>query len=129
MPLIRGNIVGYDLARMMFHFTMLMPDKRPVACEISSVAMDCIAGVRGTLPIEREDQFLALRDRIEQIASDRFDRNNHKPVRVFAKDVDGHSRQASRSDMAVTNQPNRAEMDRGEKTSVSLPPPFVIPPP
>jgi len=88
MPLTRGNIVGYDLARMMFQFTMLTPDAKSVACEISSVAMDAITGVRGTLPTEREAKFLRVRDRIEQIASDKFDRDNHQPVCVFAKDVD-----------------------------------------
>ena len=87
MLLTRGNVVGYDLARMMFHFTMLTPDTRSVACEISSVAMDAIAGARGTLPTEREAQFLRLRDRIEQLASDMFERDNLQPVRVFAKNV------------------------------------------
>ena len=87
MPLTRGSIVGYDLARMMFQFTMLTPDAKSVACEISSVAMDAIAGVRGTLPTEREAQFLRLRDRIEKIASDIFDSDNLQPVQVFAKYV------------------------------------------
>ena len=96
MPLTRGNIVGYDLARMMFQFTMLSSDARTVVCEISSVAMDAIAGVRGTLPTEREAQFLRLRDQIERIASDRFDRDNLQPVCVFAKNVSfgGRSPQA-----------------------------------
>ena len=88
MPLTRGKVVGYDLARMMFQFTMLTPDTSSVACEISSVAMDAIAGVRGTLPTEREAQFLRLRNRIEQIASDMFERDNLQPVRVFTKNVD-----------------------------------------
>src|ERR1700758_4068989 len=79
---------GYDLARMMFQFTMMTPDARSVAYEISSLAMDAIAGVRGTLPNGREAQFLRLRDRIEQIASDMFERDNLQPVRVFAKNVD-----------------------------------------
>jgi hypothetical protein len=87
MPLTRGKIVGYDLVRMMFQFTMLTTDTRPVVCEVSSVAMDSIAGVRGTLPTEREAQFLRLRDRIERIVSDKFDRDNLQPVYVFAKNV------------------------------------------
>ena len=92
MPLTRGKVVGYDLARMMFQFTMLTPDTGSVACEISSVAMDVIAGVRGTLPTGREAQFLRLRDRIERIASDKFDRDNLQPVRIFAKKVGFGSR-------------------------------------
>jgi len=93
MPLTRGKIIGYDLARMMFQFTMLSSDARTVLCEISSVAMDSIAGMRGTLPTERAAQFLRLRDQIERIASDRFDRDNLQPVYVFAKNVsfDGRS--------------------------------------
>ena len=87
MPLTRGKVVGYDLARMMFQFTMLTPDTGSVACEISSIAMDTIAGVIGTLPTERETQFLRLRDRIERIASDKFDQDNLQPVRIFAKKV------------------------------------------
>ena len=87
MPLKRGNVVGYDLARMMFQFTMLTLDNSSVACEISSVAMDAMAGVRGTHRTEREAQFLRLRDRIEKIASDIFDSDNLQPVQVFAKYV------------------------------------------
>ena len=96
MPLTRGKIVGYDSARMMFQFTMLSSDTRTVVCEISSVAMDSIAGTRGALPTEREAQFLRLRDQIERIASDRFDRDNLQPVCVFAKNVSfgGRSPQA-----------------------------------
>jgi Protein of unknown function (DUF1488) len=96
MPLKRGKIVGYDLARMMFQFTMLTTDTRTVVCEVSSVAMDSIAGVRGTLPTEREAQFLRLRHRMERIASDKFDSDNFQPIYVFAKNVtfDGRSPQA-----------------------------------
>jgi hypothetical protein len=57
MPLTRGNIVGYDLARMMFQFTMLTPDAKSVVYEISNVAMDAIAGVRGTLPLNARQNF------------------------------------------------------------------------
>ncbi len=92
MPLTRGKIVGYDSARMMFQFTMLSSDTRTAVCEISSVAMDSIAGVRGTLPTKREAQFLTLIDQIERIASDRFDRNNLQLVCVFAKNVSFHGR-------------------------------------
>jgi Protein of unknown function (DUF1488) len=98
MPLTRGEVVGYDLARMMFQFTMRTSDRRTVACEISSIAMDTIAGVRGTLPTERRAQFLKLRDRIERIASVKFERDNLEPVRIFAKTVGFRSPQAWRSD-------------------------------
>jgi len=44
-----------------------------VNCKISSTAMDQFAGTKGTMPSEREAQFLSLRDGIERIASDLFD--------------------------------------------------------
>jgi hypothetical protein len=65
--------LGYDADRMAFEFTMLNKDET-VPFEISNAAMDELAGKRGTLPAEREAQFLHLRETIERIASDNFDR-------------------------------------------------------
>jgi hypothetical protein len=73
MPLTRGCVIGYDTNRMMFEFTMLTHDARMVACEISSVATNQMDGRRGTLPSEREAQFVRLRYAIEKIASDNFE--------------------------------------------------------
>src|SRR5246127_1127798 len=47
MPLTRGNVVGYDPTRMSFQFIMMTPMGKPVACEVSSIAMDLLAGVKG----------------------------------------------------------------------------------
>jgi Protein of unknown function (DUF1488) len=61
-----------------------------VPYEISSAAMDELAGKRGTLPAEREAQFLHLRETIERIASDNFDREpvvRGAVVRIFAKQI------------------------------------------
>jgi hypothetical protein len=130
MPLTRGKVVGYDLARMMFQFTMRTSDRRTVACEISSIAMDSIAGARGTLPTERVAQFLRLRDRIERIASDKFDRDNLQPVRIFAKKVGfgGRSPQARRFDTTASSPSDRPEAGcDGENVSLSSP--FVMLPP
>jgi hypothetical protein len=52
----------------------------------SSVAMDQLAGTKGTLPAEREVQFLRLRDGIERIASELFDGMPMPPggkIRIF----------------------------------------------
>jgi Protein of unknown function (DUF1488) len=84
MPLTRGTIIGYDADRMMFEFTMLTPDARVVSCQISSIALDYMVGKRGTLPSEREAQFIHLRDAIEKIASDNF-QGETALVRIFAK--------------------------------------------
>ena len=89
MPLMRGRIVGYDAEPMAFQFTMLNKDET-VECTISGAAMDELAGKKGTLPAEREAQFLLLRDAIERIASDNFDHDRIAPggvVRIFAKHV------------------------------------------
>jgi hypothetical protein len=84
MPLERGRTIGYDASRMRFEFTMI--DKANIVnCEISSTAMDQLAGAKGAKPSEREAQFLQLRDRIERIASDLFDEmpTSGGQIRVF----------------------------------------------
>ena len=89
MPLVRGRILGYDADRMAFEFTMLNKDQT-VPCEISSAAMDELAGKRGTLPAEREAQFLRFRETIERIASENFDSDatvRGPVVRIFAKHI------------------------------------------
>jgi hypothetical protein len=89
MPLMRDRIVGYDTEGMAFEFTMLN-NGETVECTISGAAMDELAGKKGTLPAEREVQFLSLRDAIERIASDNFDSEipvKGGVVRIFAKHV------------------------------------------
>jgi hypothetical protein len=89
MPLMRGRIAGYDADRMTFEFTM-MHDARIIDCEISSVALDDLAGEKGVRPGEREAQFRRLRDAIERVASDAFDQNGiaaGETLRIFAKHV------------------------------------------
>ena len=89
MPLTRGRILGYDVKHMAFQFTMVNKGEK-VDCAISGAAMDQLSDTRGTLPAEREAQFLLLREAIERIASDTFD--SEMPVegggvRIFAKHV------------------------------------------
>jgi hypothetical protein len=70
---------------MSYKFTM-MDGARTVDCQISSVAMDDIAGGRWQkTPIDRDAQFLECRDTIEHIASTQFDAKLGGPVRIFAK--------------------------------------------
>ena len=100
MPLTRGRTVGHIANRMMFKFTMIDDQVQVVGCEISSAAMDELAGTRGTVPADREAQFLHLRDRIERIASDVFDekRTSSGKVRIFYHHV--RQRQLRQSDEA-----------------------------
>ena len=85
MPLTRGRTIGYDAGRMTFAFMMMDDKAKIVDCEISSAAMDQLAGNRGTPPVEREGQFLLLRDGIERIASDLFDKMPlpRRKIRIF----------------------------------------------
>ena len=89
MPLMRGRIFGYNANRMVFEFTM-MHDLRIVDCEISSTAMDDLAGEKGVRPNEREAQFARIRDAIERVASEIFDQRDRSAVetiRIFSKHV------------------------------------------
>ena len=89
MPLTTGRIVGYDDERLAFGFTMLN-DGVTVECQISDAAMDELAGTRGTESMARQAQFLALRDAVEGIASDMFDKVpvvKGRVIRIFTKHV------------------------------------------
>jgi hypothetical protein len=72
MPLQRGEVQGYDFNRMIVEFTMLNQDK-VVQCAISTAAMDDLEGKRDAKPHERVDQFMRLREVIEEQASRKFD--------------------------------------------------------
>ena len=61
-----------------------------VECQISDAAMDELAGTRGTESMARQAQFLALRDAVEGIASDMFDKVpvvKGRVIRIFTKHV------------------------------------------
>jgi hypothetical protein len=83
---------------MAFEFAMFNDKGEIVECQISSVAMDELDGKRGTLPTEREAQFLRLRQAIERIASEIFDEDSPvlgAVIQVFAKHIRGaHSLKA-----------------------------------
>ena len=87
MPLTRDKIVGHDLERLAFRFTMLS-DGDVVDCQISDAAMDELAGMQGTESSARQAQFLSLRETIEWIASEIYDeapRFKGYVVRIFMR--------------------------------------------
>jgi len=91
MPLTRDRIIGHDLERLAFRFTMLN-GADTVECQVSDAAMDELAGTRGTESMARQAQFLALRDAVEGIASDMFDRVplvKGRVIRIFTKHIKG----------------------------------------
>ncbi|MET4798568.1 DUF1488 family protein [Bradyrhizobium sp. LB11.1] len=87
MPLARDRIIGHDLERLAFRFTMLT-DGEIVQCQISDAAMDELAGMQGTESSARQAQFTSLRESIERIASDLYDeapRFKGYVVRIFIR--------------------------------------------
>jgi hypothetical protein len=71
MLLQRGDIHGYDFNRMVLEFTMLNQSK-VIQCAISTAAMDDLEGRRDVKPDQRVEQFIRLRDLIEERASRKF---------------------------------------------------------
>ncbi|SHG20596.1 DUF1488 family protein [Bradyrhizobium erythrophlei] len=71
MALTHGEFQEYDFNRMVVLFTM-KNDETSVACAISTDAMDQLEGSSRTPPAQREQQFLRLRDRIEERAARKF---------------------------------------------------------
>jgi len=71
MPLQRGEVQRYDFDRMTVEFTMLNQGK-VIMCAISTAAMDNIEGTRDVRLDQRIDQFMRLRDVIEERASRKF---------------------------------------------------------
>jgi hypothetical protein len=72
MTLRRGQFLTYDFNRMVVIFTMT-DGQTDVPCAISADAMDRLDQSRGSKsPLEREAQFMKLRDQIEDRAAKKF---------------------------------------------------------
>ena len=71
MPLQRGEVLGYDFNRMVVNFTMFNQGKT-VRCAISTAAMDDLEGKHDVKEDQRVDQFVRLREAIEERASRKF---------------------------------------------------------
>jgi len=65
MPLERGEVHSYNIDRMVVEFTLVNQGK-VILCAISTAAMDDLEGRRDVRPDERVDQFMRLRDVIEE---------------------------------------------------------------
>ena len=76
MALQRGELLGYDFDRMVVEFTMFNQSKT-VRCAISTAAMDDLEGKHDVKADQRVDQFVRLRDAIEERASRKF---SERPV-------------------------------------------------
>ena len=71
MPLQRGEVQGYNFNRMVVEFTMLNQGTI-ILCAISTAAMDDLEGTRDVTQDQRVDQFMRLREVIEERASRKF---------------------------------------------------------
>jgi Protein of unknown function (DUF1488) len=71
MALTQADFKEYDFNRMVVVFTM-KNDQATVPCAVSTDAMDQLEGTSRTQPAQREQQFLRLRDRIEERAARKF---------------------------------------------------------
>ena len=89
MTLARGNIRGYEFDRMVLLFSM-MDGPREIPCAVSASAMDALEHASRTATSQREEQFLRLRDRIEQCASRKFDAGEFEgtPPGIIIRSID-----------------------------------------
>ena len=89
MTLVRGSIGGYEFDRMVLLFSM-MDGSMEIPCAVSASAMDELEHVSRTAADQREQQFLRLRDRIEQCASRKFDAREFegKPPGIILRSID-----------------------------------------
>jgi hypothetical protein len=71
VPLQQGEVQGYDFNRSVVEFTMLNQGK-VILCAISTAAMDHLESKRDVKPDQRVDQFMRLREIIEERASRKF---------------------------------------------------------
>ena len=79
MPLQRGEVKGYDFNRMTVEFTMLNEGKI-ILCAISTAAMDDLEGRHDLKAEQRIDQFMRLREVIEEQASRKFSKVRLRPT-------------------------------------------------
>jgi hypothetical protein len=88
MQLQRGEVRGYDFNRSVVEFTMLNQGK-VILCAISTAAMDDLEGRRHVRPDQRVDQYMRLREIIEERASRKFfeeQAQSDRPVVLRAND-------------------------------------------
>ena len=88
MALQRGEVLGYDFNRMVVEFTI--NQSKTVRCAISTAAMDDLEGRHDVNSDQREEQFVRLRDVIEERTSRKFFERpveSERPVVLRSNDV------------------------------------------
>src|ERR1700732_3682615 len=88
MQLAPGEVLGYNFERMVVEFAMLNQGK-VILFAISTAAMDDLEGRRDVKSEQRVDQFMRLREVIEERASRKFFEEQFKAARpVVLRSVD-----------------------------------------
>ncbi len=87
MPLQRGNVQGFDFNRMVVEFTMV-DQGNVILCAISTAAMDDLEGRRDVKPDHRVEQFMRLRDVIEERASRKVTGSAHSDRHIVLRTDD-----------------------------------------
>ena len=88
MPLQQREVRGCDFNRSVVEFTLLNQGK-VILCAISTAAMDDLEGKRDVKADQRVDQFMRLREAIEERASRKFfeeQAQSNQPVVLRAHD-------------------------------------------
>jgi hypothetical protein len=89
MTLARGRTGVFEFDRMVVQFSM-MDGAREIPCAVSTSAMDELEQVARTPLNQREQQFLRLRDRIEQCVSRKFQAREFEgaPPGIILRSID-----------------------------------------
>jgi glutamyl-tRNA reductase len=113
MPLQRGEVRGYDFNRMTVDFTMLNQGK-VVLCSVSTAAMDDLEGSRDVKSDQRIDQFMRLREIIEERASRKFFEEQAQADRpVVLRKVNHRAATVARACFESEHSGNRRPEPRG----------------
>lgn len=83
MPLMQGEIIGYNNQSMSYRFTMFSQSLSVIDCEISSAALSDIAGPRNSTH-SKDRQFVEHRVQIELAASNLFDATPATNIRLYS---------------------------------------------
>lgn len=89
MALERGSLRGFQFGRMVMLFSM-MDGENEIPCAVSNQAMDELEHVAWTRDDRREEQFLRLRDKIEQRVSRKFEAGafEGRPPGIILRSID-----------------------------------------
>jgi hypothetical protein len=89
MTLVSGRKGVFEFDRMVVLFSM-MDGAREIPCAVSTSAMDELERVPRTALDQREQQFLRLRDRIEQCAARKFEAQEFEgaPPGIILRGID-----------------------------------------